>query len=201
MKKLILLLGLFIMPSAANAADAIVDWNTLKVTSDYNKQVRDLKENESLIVWVGYTNLDLFTKLRTANNCYVESLPGTPSGLLIGKKQNGQANIVQTLGNFTLTDDRVTASLVATYARKTIEQQLLGQKEEPYPLRNISSPVVLQDPFTGYTKATIAPHGYGKMVNLLNAQDTKLKRMGTVQTESIGTNVPCVGLFGSTSFG
>lgn len=145
MKRLIL--SLLIVCAAftnvkANDADTIVAWHTLKATSDYRQQLKELQEGEYLIVWVGYSDLELWEKLHNGNNCYVSALPGVKQGLLIGQGKGGTQLIVEFVTPLDLTNsvtqDRIYNSYVSRPTKTktlTLEEQLLGSGvQEPDPL-------------------------------------------------------------------
>lgn len=125
--------------ATGNNAESIVAWHTLKVTSDYRQQLKELQNGEYLIVWVGYTDLDLWQKLHNGNNCYVSALPGVKQGLLIGKGVNNTQLIAEHLTPSDLvspeTQERVYRTYVARLKSLTLEEQLLGTGvSEPEPV-------------------------------------------------------------------
>jgi hypothetical protein len=129
----IALIGCLAGYSKSQDADTIVKWHTLKVVSNYTEQLKELQPDEHLIVWVGYTDFDLWQKLQNGNNCYIDSLPGVRQGILIGKGvANGHAIQEAYYDPYTLTSKTVQDRLVDAYISRpkasslSIEEQLLG---------------------------------------------------------------------------
>ena len=111
MKNLALLLLLLLAPSLkAQDTSYIVNWHTLKVTANYEQDVKATKSNEYLFVWVGDTvdyKVFAFLEEHKVRQSYAPSLAGTKPGLLIGKGQN----VYKFLDLYTLSDSKTLTQL------------------------------------------------------------------------------------------
>lgn len=133
----------------AQNVNTIVNWHSMRATSDYHEQLEHLEEGKYLIVWVGYSNVEFFGRIQTGNNCYVDSLPGIPQGIIVGKKQDGRAIIEEKYNTLDLVKEATLRKIELLYIKKltssniSIEEQLLGngftEAEKPPETKNISS--------------------------------------------------------------
>lgn len=145
MKSLLSLFITFVLSNVvqAQSPQTIVEWHTLRVTADYSKDLAATKADEYIFVWIGYSDIELFEKLKNQRNSYAKELPGIKAGLLIGK-----GKIVQDMfDTYMLSDEKVKDKILTKYGksltRLTIEEELLGitlvtPKSEPiYPTREL----------------------------------------------------------------
>jgi hypothetical protein len=127
----------------AQSPETIVQWHTLRVTANYSKDLATTKDDELLFVWVGYSDIELFEKLKNQRNTYVKELPGVKAGLLIGKGKILQEVFDASMLNDEKVKDRILTKYGKGLTRLSIEEELLGIKQiikEPeviYPTREL----------------------------------------------------------------
>lgn len=127
MKKLLSILSLLLVNNLKAAEpDIIVAIHTLKVTANYENDLKTNKNDELLFIWVGEIEIKCFEKLKNERNTFIQELPGTKMGLLVAK---GQA-LQEMFDLSSLLDSKIEEKYL-----KTKEKQILA--DNPYPARQL----------------------------------------------------------------
>jgi hypothetical protein len=136
----------------------VFKWHEMKSKSNYANQLKNLRPNEYLVVWIGYSDIQLYEQLENGNNCYVEMIAGVEHGILIGKGvQNSSPIIVTHFTETQLNDPKIRQSLLqyiktpaTSLGSKSPEESILLPERSSSPQTQIE---IKKQPFVQVPKA------------------------------------------------